>query len=348
MAKADPTTQEAVMIEVPTKPLDEIQKFVRRFVVFADETHYDALALWILHTWAFDAAYSTPYFYVHSAEPQSGKTRVLEVASMLARNAQSTANLTAAAMFRRMADSEPTLFIDEVDTIFTGAANEELRGVLNSGYKTGGSVSRYTGLHVEDFPTFCPKMLVGIDNGAMPDTLKDRTIPIMMKRKKTDQQVERMKYRDIDPQAEELRNRLRAWATHNFVDVMNAPDPEFIDGISDRKFEIVEPLLVLALVAGGKQYSTRMRKAFRVLLAGEAPKQSIGIQTLEAAKELFEEGDVDRVASADLADKMQVNPKKLGTILAKYDIRPATLRFKGRYAKGYSQRDFQDAWERYL
>lgn len=334
--------------EVPAKPLDEIQKFVRRFVVFSDEAHYDVLSLWILHTYATDAAYATPYLYVHSAEPQSGKTRTLEVAAMLARNAQSTGNLTSAALFRRMADSEPTLFIDEVDTIFTGAANEELRGVLNTGYKRGGSVSRFTGTEVVDFPTYCPKMLVGIDTGNLPDTLRDRCIPMMLKRKKTEQKVERMKSRVVEPEAEAIRERARAWAIHNYDRIMNAPDPAYIDGISDRKFEIAEPLLVLALIAGGKQYATKVRKELARLLAGEAPKQSEGVRTLETAREMFEDGKVNRLSSADLADKVGVNTKKLGSILAKFDIRPATLSFRGRYAKGYNMKDFTDAWERYL
>ena len=332
-----------------TKPLDEIQEFVRRFVVFADEAHYDVLSLWVLHTYATDAAYATPYLYVHSAEPQSGKTRTLEVASLLARNAQSTANLTSAALFRRMADAQPSLFIDEVDTIFTGAANEELRGVLNSGYKVGGSVSRFDGKDVVDFPTFCPKMLVGIDNGAMPDTLKDRCINMMLKRKKTDQEVERMKYRVVEPQAEELRNRLHNWAMANMDRILDCPDPAFLEGVSDRKFEIAEPLLVLAQVAGGKKYADKVRKELTRLLAGEAPKQSIGIRILEAARELFEDGKVTKVTSADIADKVGLEPKHMGTELAKFGIKSTTITFPGRkVARGYRKVDFEDAWERYL
>lgn len=265
------------MTDVPRKPIAEIKDFVNRFVVFANEDHADVFALWILHTWSQDAAYATPYLYINSAEPQSGKTRTMEVAMELARNAQNTSNLTTSALFRRMADSEPTLFIDEVDTIFTGAANEDLRGVLNSGYKRSGSVSRFVGGEVTDFPTFCPKMLVGIDNGAMPDTLKDRCIPMILKRKKTNQQVERFIPRKIERDAETLKARVAAWAQTHYNRIMDAPDPEYIEGISDRKFEIVEPLLVLALIAGGKQYADKMRGVFTRLLAGEAPKASLEI-----------------------------------------------------------------------
>jgi integrase len=38
-----------------------------------------ALQLFVLHTWAIDAAYATPYLAIVSAEKQSGKTKLLEV-----------------------------------------------------------------------------------------------------------------------------------------------------------------------------------------------------------------------------------------------------------------------------
>lgn len=331
------------------KPLEEIKNFTRRFVVFANEDHYDVMALWILHTWAQDAAYSTPYIYINSAEPQSGKTRTMEVAMTLARNAQNTSNLTTAALFRRMADSEPTLFIDEVDTIFSGATNEDLRGVLNSGYKRSGSVSRFVGGDVTDFPTFCPKMLVGIDNGAMPDTLKDRCIPMILKRKKTDEQVERFIPRKVEQDAEALKGRVAEWAQTHYDKIMDAPDPAYVEGISDRKFEIIEPLLVLALIAGGKKYSDRMRAAFVKLLAGAAPAQSLGIRALTVAREMFEEGNLNRLAVADLANKLEVTPNVLGPALSKLDVKSVAVKFAGgRTAKGYHKHAFTDAWERYL
>lgn len=342
-------TQEDNMTEVPAKPLDEIKDFARRFVVFADEAHYDVLALWTLHTYAVDAAYSTPYLYVNSAEPQSGKTRTLEVAESLARNPTRADNTTPAALFRQLADSEPTMFLDEVDTVFTGGqAKEDLRGVLNSGYKRGAMIPRFTGTEVEHFPTFCPKMLVGIDNGAMPDTLADRCIPMILKRKKTDVQVDRWIPRKVEPQASALKDRIQSWAIANYDAILDAPDPEFLEGISDRKFEIVEPLLVLALIAGGKQYANKMRREFTRLLAGQAPKASKGVQALIAAKELFESEGVKRFPSMTLADKLGMTGKELATVLSRYDVKPANLYIAGKYHRGYDRKAFEDAWTRYL
>jgi hypothetical protein len=331
------------------QPLDAITTFMRRFVVFTEQEQADVIALWILHTWTFDAAYATPYIYVNSAEPQSGKTRVLEVAQLLARNGYSTANLTGASMFRVIEDMAPSLFFDEVDAIFTGSANESLRGVLNSGYKTGGSATRFDGKEVVQFNTFCPKMLVGIDNAAMPDTIRDRCIPINLKRKKSGEEVERFIPRKIQEDADTLKANIEKWATQNIERIFTAADPKPIDGISDRSFEISEPLLVLARVAGGAAAEKTARAALTKLLAGKKPAVSDGIQTLMAAKELFEQTDSDRIASATLAGHMGYSPKKLGVVLAPYGITPTTMRFNtGDRSKGYMKRDFADAWERYL
>jgi hypothetical protein len=339
----------------PFKPLEAIADFMRRFIAFSDDRHADILALWTLHTWTFDAAYATPYIYVNSAEPQSGKTRVMEVAQLLTRLSQPTSNISTAALFSSIGSSAPTLFMDEVDTVFTGAKNEELRGVLNSGYKAGGVVTRFTGQLGEDgeriishFPTFCPKMLVGIDNSAMPDTLRDRCIPITLKRKKADQEVERFIPRRVEPEAAALAKQIEQWAAQNIEKLYTVPDPQPIDGISDRSMEIAEPLLLLAAVCGHK-YVKPTREAIHGLMAGKQPSLSIGVRTLAAAKEIMDDTGSDRIASSVLAAHMNVSPKRLGNILAAYEITPSTVRFSsGDRSKGYHVADFTDAWERYL
>jgi hypothetical protein len=45
--------------------------------------------------------------------------------------------VTAAATFRAIETLQPTLLIDEADTFF--GENVELRGILNSGHRTGGA-----------------------------------------------------------------------------------------------------------------------------------------------------------------------------------------------------------------
>jgi hypothetical protein len=54
--------------------LDELAAFVRRFVVVSP-AQAAAIALWIVHSHAFDAADASPYLAVTSPEKRSGKSR---------------------------------------------------------------------------------------------------------------------------------------------------------------------------------------------------------------------------------------------------------------------------------
>lgn len=344
MSHSTPTQQDST-----TTLMDDVITFVKRFVIFQDEAHYNVLALWLLHTYTFDAAYATPYIYVKSAEKQSGKTRVIEVANMLAHNPVTTANTSPSSLFRLIESQRPTLFLDEVDAVFTGASNEDLRGMLNSGYKKNGTVLRTVpgqdGGEVRAFSTFAPKLLAGIDNGAIPDTIADRCIVFELKRKKKDEEVERLIERKVAPIAEELRERMTKWAATN-MDALLDSEPKMIDEISDRAFEIAEPLLAVAGRFRG--WTATARRDLIHLLSAKKPTDSLQTQALKAARELATDGKTI-ITSKELAAKLDISTKRLGILLNPYSITPGTKRLPGgTTAKGYYTRDFQDAWERYL
>lgn len=330
---------------LPLNIAEEIVQFMERFVSFPDPAQADSLALWILHTHTFDAAYATPYMYVTSAEKQSGKTRVIEVLSTLARHATVTASTSSAAMFRLISEDRPTLFIDEVDAVFNGAANEDLRGVLNSGYKRNGSVLRFTGKETESFSTFCPKLLAGIDNASMPDTIADRCIRIVLKRKRAGDDVERFMWRKVEAEAETLQARITTWARKN-LESLYAAEPTMIEEISDRSFEIAEPLLAIADRL--PDWHERARRSLTSLLRGEVKALSPQAQALQAAQDWMSEAQADRIPSAVLADLVGVNMHRLGKLLAPYEVKPTTARVAGKPTKVYMQKDFEDAWGRYL
>lgn len=336
--------------------IDQLETFLNRFVAFPDPAQTTICAVWALHTFAFENAYATPYLYINSAEPQCGKTRLIETLMTVARNPDMAANLTASSLFRALEDTaaKPTLFVDEVDTIFVGKANEELRSVLNSGYKYNGKVRRTMPGKSEDsdvvsFSTFCPKVLAGIDNGQIPPTIADRCVPIILKRKRKDQDVERFLPRKVEPQAEVIKTRALEWVLAN-MDGIVAWDVPFIDELSDRQFEIIEPLMQIAMQAG-KEYANRLRAAaIKLFTTGAAKPLTQGQKVLTAARDIMNSGDMpaDKVQSATLAEALNVSPKQIGAWLAKYDITPNTLTFGGVRAKGYWRTQFEDAWERYI
>jgi hypothetical protein len=66
------------------KLLESLVELVARFVATLSRDHLTVLALWVAHTWVIDAAHTTPYIHLSSAEPESGKTRTLEVLELVA------------------------------------------------------------------------------------------------------------------------------------------------------------------------------------------------------------------------------------------------------------------------
>ncbi|HEY3050399.1 MAG TPA: hypothetical protein VGJ40_01625 [Gaiellaceae bacterium] len=77
--------------------LDDVVDFVRSFVVL-DDRQADAVALWVAHTHAAEAADTTPYLLVSSAEKRSGKTRLLEVLELVVHQPRPRANISDAAL----------------------------------------------------------------------------------------------------------------------------------------------------------------------------------------------------------------------------------------------------------
>ena len=107
---------------------------IQRYVVLGDSESL-ALSLWVLHTHAIEAAFTTPLLSITSAEKECGKTRLLEVRDVLVARPWLTMRTTAAALLRRTDAKLPTLLLDESDAAFRGDREyaETLRGLLNSG-----------------------------------------------------------------------------------------------------------------------------------------------------------------------------------------------------------------------
>src|SRR6185436_16373953 len=92
----------------------------------------ETLALWVLHTYAFQLRRVTTYIGIVSPEKRCGKTTLLTLLAGLANRTIVAANISPPALFRVIEEAEPTLLIDEADTFLHG--NDEMRGMLNAGY----------------------------------------------------------------------------------------------------------------------------------------------------------------------------------------------------------------------
>lgn len=350
--------------------LDAVEAFVYRYVVVS-EVQVTASTLWVAHTWTIEAAHATPYLFVTSAEPESGKTRLLEVLRELVRDPLSTMNISDAALFRAIEAKRPTLLFDEVDAIFNTKANgnrDDLRALLNAGYRRGELVYRMGGGNnttLESFAVFGAKALAGL--GDLPPTLASRCIRLEMKRRRLDEPVEDFFPEEVAGEAERLRAGLDSWAIAA-VETLKATKPLRIDGLRDRTNEVWRPLLAIAELAGGS-WPARARRTALGLAADDDDEASYGVRLLGDIRATFAEREAERIATADLIRALAgfeespwgewwLDPKadeptrsaarRLAQLLSPYGIRSNTVRSGDRVARGYKREDFLDAWERFL
>ena len=347
--------------------LDDLRGVLERFVVlpkWAGET----LALWVVHTYAYQLRNVSTYLGIESPQKRCGKTTLLSVLSELVNRPVVAANISPPAFFRVIEETRPTLLIDEADTFLAG--NDELRGILNSGYsrKTAYVVRvssmRNSALHTPNselegsrlarFSCWCPKVMAAI--GRLPETLADRCIVIRMQRKTAQEECERLK----KLQASDLRRKCARFARDNEERIAGAR-PELPESLNDRAADIWEPLLVLADLAGGDW--PRLARLAAEGLSTSAQESSPIAALLAELAVVFVEIDGNQVFSRTLVAVLNASPDRpwaelsqgkpvtelwLANQLRPYGIRPRTRRIGDERAKGYALEDFQETFRRYV
>jgi putative DNA primase/helicase len=156
-----------------------------------------------------------------SPEPRCGKTTLASVLKHLVHRGQYSANISPSSFFRVVQRHRPTLLIDEVDTFLP--ENEELRGVLNSGHRCDGEISRCVGDDHEprQFSTYAACAIALI--GKLPDTLADRAISIELRRRLPNEPIRSLRIRHAG-HLDLIARRIARWVADN-VGRLNA-DPE--------------------------------------------------------------------------------------------------------------------------
>jgi hypothetical protein len=346
---------------------DALHKFVCRFVAFADDHQSVAIVLWILHAWSFDAWSITPRLAVQSAEMGSGKTRLLEVLELVTPGARRSANTSPAALFRVIEAGTVTLLIDEVDTIFSpkaSASGEEVRGILNAGYRRGATVLRVEGdrkREVKEFPVFAPVATAGI--GTLPSTVQDRAIPIRLRKRAPHEHVERFRFPIAAREGAELHDWAKDWATRETTALEDA-EPVYLDALPDRQADSWTPLLAIADHASD-EWARRARAAALALSrnVGDEDDMTVGVRLLADCHTVID--DDERIPTTKLLDRLHgleeapwgdwygrpFDARNLAKMLRPYGIRSRDVRYgtgAKDTARGYRREDFADAWSRYL
>lgn len=348
--------------------LDDVREFIARFCAFPDSHCMTAVTLWAAHTHMVEHFHTTPRLALLSPEAGSGKTRVLEILELLVPEPLFTLNASPPAVFRTLAQGRITLLFDEVDAIWSAHGkddnHEDLRALLNSGYKIGATIPRCVGPKhdVIRFEVFCAVALAGLGN--LPDTIMSRSIIIRMRRRAPHEKVEPFRSRQHDHQGHAYRALLSDWA-EQIGETVGESWPSLPPGICDRPAEVWEPLIAIADAAGGHWPRLARDACLALCAVAEDRRASLGVRLLADLRTVF--GNADSLYTATILERLKegdgldddapwsdLRGKPLGirglaTMLRKYEIRPAKVREPGGNAlQGYRRDDLWDAWQRYL
>jgi hypothetical protein len=344
--------------------LDRLAAFVKRFVAFASDHQLCAVVLWIAHTHAFEAAECSPRLAIQSAEKQSGKTRLLEVLELTTREPRQVVNMSEAALFRVIEAGTPTVLWDEIDAVFGPKARdrEDLRAMLNAGYRAGATVERCVGegskLEVKPFRVFCPVALAGI--GQLPDTVQDRSIVIRLRRRRIDEPIDKLRRRRVEPEAAELRSDLAA-VLERVTEQLADLSPELPPGLPDRAEDVWEPLVAIADLAGWDWPQAAREAALNLTLEDRDDEGSLAVRLLADIRAVL--GDDKTIPSEELCPRLaaveespwgawrgnRIEPRGLAGLLRPYGIKSRQLWVTGgKNVRGYRADDFADAFARYL
>jgi hypothetical protein len=346
-------------------PLDGAAAWFQRYLSVPSEHCITALTLWAAHTHAPKSFYVTPRLIIDSAEPESGKTRVLELLNLITRAPIFTMNTTIAALYRRLAGEPRTILLDETDAVFAkGAAqnHEDLRALLNAGYKRGATVDRCVGdgskMKVIEFPAFAPAALAGIA-GNMPATITTRAVTIHMRRRAPGETIAEFIEEDAIDEAEPLRLSLASWVEDIAAELTGAR-PAMPPGVTDRKAEVWRALLAVADAASG-DWPEQARTACKFFVLGADPGElSLGVRLLADLRAIFD--GHDQLATADILESLvaldeapwgdlkgkPIDSRRLARMLGKYGAHPKVLRIGDATPRGYTREALSDLWRRYL
>lgn len=347
----------------PAQLLDEITRTIQRFIVL-DKHQAQVATLWICACWFIDVIDCAPIALINAPERACGKTQLLTVLARLAPRTAQASGISPSVLFRMIEAYQPTLFIDEIETVLKD--NEELRGLINAGHTRDSayvwrSVAKGDDFEPKRFTVWGMKAIAGINAIKLAETVTSRAIVFELRRKTTDESVERLR-RAEHGLFEVLASKLARFADDYRLQVKEAR-PALPDALGDREQDNFEPLLQIASVAGGHWPETALNAALKLSGAIQTPMSSAN-ELLADIQEIFETKKVIKITTSELITALcedpekswatynrgkQLTPRQLSNKLKDYGIASKTIRINSfETAKGFEYDQFIDAFERYL
>lgn len=340
--------------------VDDIREHLGTYLSPASPDDLDVLALWAAHTHLARESYTSPRILVTSPMPGSGKTTVLEHLERLVPFAVTMASVSSSALIPRLIAAREAgttaLLIDEAEKALSPnkPGIEDVLGVLNSGYKVGGSrpvliPSKEDGWVAQSLPTFAPVAMAG-NAPDLPEDTMQRTITVTMF-PAAEGQVEESDWELIEPDVRSLGERLAEWADAIRDDVRTTRPP-VPTGCTGRIKERWLPLKRVAVFAGGR-WPEAVDAMIRHNLEDMASDREEGLSTMPIHVHLLRDlHDVFKSSGADFLTTDQIigelvdrHPERWGA--ASPFGRPLNAQRHGRMlVKNFSIRSGKDSEDR--
>jgi len=220
-----------------------VHDLFKTYVDFRSDIESRLLTLWAIGTYFYTMFPAYPYLALNGPK-NSGKSTVMRVLQPLAFNMITTSDPTGPSMFRLIHQTSCTVGIDEAERYQNpkDPGMQQIRQLLNSGYKQGMPAIRVTGddLKPQAFDVYSPKILAAIMG--LEDILASRCIAIPMRRT-----TRKMPSFPPDFDGALLRHQLYILALTHFQAVYrNYFERPELHKLHNRSGELWSPLVALA------------------------------------------------------------------------------------------------------
>lgn len=363
--------EEPQMFGDPAAVVGRAEGFIARYVVLPAGMPL-VLGLWAAGTHLVEAFDGFPYLAVTSPTKRCGKTRLGEVLELICNRPRRAANVSEAVLFRMIENEQPTLIIDEAESLRDKRSEraQAVVALLNAGHRKGAVAYRCQGPNydVREFKIYCPKVLIAI--GGVPETIRDRSIIVQMQRRKPSEQVSRFLPRHVTGTTNELRGRLARAVLERREAIEQVYERLDLDFLEDREAENWAPLFsICSVLAPGRLAELRTaalaNRRGKVLIDAD---DSLRMRLLADLRRILSEGandtsptekKEDAVSSDTLVtefrkdpegpwDTLSLNQNKLARLLRPFGISPRQVWISGQNRRGYLLDELEDALARYL
>ncbi len=351
--------------------LEEIRNTFKRFIVTVQPDAIVVETLWVVFAHMLDAFGISPMLAFWSPLPGCGKSNNLALVGRMAPLPLYSTSLTPSVTFRTIDKYKATLLIDEFASV--KETNPDLMMILRASHmRDSANVMRNVGDTHEPTPfsTWAAKAYA-VTKDKIEPALASRSLIVNMQRKTTREKVERYSpVRNPYPEIVILRRKAARWAMDNFNAVRDA-SPELPD-IENRDLDNFEPLFQVACVAGGEWPGLITKACLKMLGDNRGLEQELSVELLRDIKSVFDEGndlELDdekkskKLPSLELIRRLvamedrpwavlnrgnQISQSQVARILRDFFIYPRKIRVSTKTPQGYIERQFEDAFRRYL